>query len=105
MASYLEEHIQTDPISLAPYINANQVLMVMAKFDNAVPYESQLALRAALGNPQAITIPTGHITAAAYLFYLRRKVREFFDEKLADDIVPEWTASMAEHSCGEVASE
>jgi dienelactone hydrolase len=105
MASYLEEHIQTDPISLAPYINANQVLMVMAKFDNAVPYESQLALRAALGNPQAITIPTGHITAAAYLFYLRRKVREFFDERLADDIVPEWTTSMAEHRCGEVASE
>jgi dienelactone hydrolase len=105
MASYLEEHIQTDPISLAPYINASQVLMVMAKFDNAVPYESQLALRAALGNPQAITLPTGHVTAAAYLFYLRRKVREFFDEKLAEDTVPEWTTSSAEHHCGEVATD
>jgi hypothetical protein len=35
-----------------------------------------------MGNPESITLPTGHVTTAAYLFYLRSRVLEFFDRKL-----------------------
>jgi hypothetical protein len=96
---YLEENIKTDPLELAPHIDASKVLMILAKFDKAVPFEKQLELREAMGNPEAITLPTGHITAAAYLFYLRRKVREFFDRKLAVTGEPGGTVSLPAATC------
>ena len=84
LKKYLTDNIESDPLMIAPHVNADRVLMVLAKFDKAVPYESQLKLREVMGEPEAITLPTGHITAAAYLFYLRSRVREFFDRKLAE---------------------
>ena len=105
METYLRQHIQTDPMSLAPYINAQQMLMVMAKFDSAVPFENQEALRAAIGDPEAITLPTGHTTAAAYLFYLRTKMLEFFDLKLSDESGFARTVSLPPQKCRVIASE
>jgi predicted alpha/beta hydrolase family esterase len=82
MLTYLIEHLETDTLSIAPYMDAANVLMVMARFDWAVPYQKQLELREALGNPEAITLPTGHITAAFYIPYLRKKALNFFDRRL-----------------------
>ena len=79
---YLEQHILSDPMDLAHYVEPDRVLMVLAKFDDSVHYEKQLELHAAMGNPESITLPTGHVTAAAYLFYLRARVLDFFDRKL-----------------------
>jgi pimeloyl-ACP methyl ester carboxylesterase len=79
---YLETHIDSDPLSLARFIDPERVLLVLAKFDDAVHYEKQLELQQAMGNPESITLPTGHVTTAAYLFYLRSRVLEFFDRKL-----------------------
>jgi pimeloyl-ACP methyl ester carboxylesterase len=81
LRQYLEEHILSDPMSLARYIDPERVLMVLAKFDDAVHYEKQLELLDAMGNPESITLPTGHVTTAAYLFYLRSSVLEFFDRQ------------------------
>ena len=81
LRQYLEEHIQSDPMDLAHYIEPERVLLVLAKFDDAVHYEKQLELQAAMGNPESITLPTGHVTTAAYLFYLRSRVLDFFDRK------------------------
>ena len=82
MLTYLIEHLETDTLSIAPHMDAVNVLMVMARFDWAVPYQKQLELREALGNPEAITLPTGHITAAFYIPYLRKKALNFFDRRL-----------------------
>ena len=79
LQAYLSERIQTDPMTLAPHIDASRILMVLAKFDNAVPYDKQVELREAMGNPEAIFLPTGHRSAGAYLFYLRERVLQFFD--------------------------
>lgn len=95
---YLEQNIKTDTLGVAPHLNADRVLMVLARFDKAVPYDSQLRLREAIGYPEAVTLPTGHITAAAYLFYLRSRVLKFFDRKLAEENVG-GTASIATNSC------
>ena len=81
LQKFLEEHILSDPMSLARYIDPARVLLVLAKFDDAVHYEKQLELRDAMGYPEAITLPTGHVTTAAYLFYLRSSVLEFFDRQ------------------------
>jgi hypothetical protein len=58
---------------------------VLTKYDSTVPYDSQLRLRDAMGNPEAITLPTSHNMAAAYLFYLRSRVLKFFDRKLSEE--------------------
>lgn len=84
LMQHLVDNIQSDPLMLAPHVNANRVLMILAKYDKAVPYESQVRLWQAMGEPEAISLPTGHVTAAAYLFYLRSQVRKFFDRKLAE---------------------
>jgi pimeloyl-ACP methyl ester carboxylesterase len=81
LRQYLEEHILSDPMSLARYIDPARVLLVLAKFDDAVHYEKQLELRDAMGYPEAITLPTGHVTTAAYLFYLRSSVLDFFNRQ------------------------
>ncbi len=78
---YLDEHIVSDPMSLARYIDPERVLVVLAKFDDAIHYEKQLELLDAMGNPEAITLPTGHVTTAAYLFYLRSSVLDFFNRQ------------------------
>jgi pimeloyl-ACP methyl ester carboxylesterase len=82
LRQFLQEHIVSDPLSLARYIDPEQVLLVLAKFDDAVHYEKQIELQEAMGQPESITLPTGHVTTAAYLFYLRSRVLEFFDRKL-----------------------
>ena len=81
LRQYLEERIESDPLSLARYVDPERVLLVLAKFDDAVHYQKQLELRDAMGNPEAITLPTGHVTTAAYLFYLRTRVQDFFDRR------------------------
>ena len=87
LIAYLEEKIVTDPLMLAPHVNAERVLLVQAKHDRTVPFARQMELRDAMGMPETITLPTGHITAAAYLFYLRSRVAKFFDRKMAEDSV------------------
>jgi len=84
LEAYLAEHVVTDPLDLAPYIDSSRVLMVLARYDDAVPYRKQMQLLDALGWPESIKLPTGHVSAALYLFYLRERVLEFFDRKLGE---------------------
>lgn len=101
LTAYLDERIVTDTLTIAPHVNADRILMVLAKRDKSVPYASQLELYAAMGRPEAITLPTGHATAAAYLFYLRSRVLRFFDRKLAEP-PSTGTAVVSPHGCDEV---
>jgi len=94
LRDYLAEKIETDTLSVAPYLDAGRVLLVLARFDDAVPYELQRDLREAMGRPKSITVPTGHATAALYLFYLRARVLEFFDATLSRPGIPVSTAPL-----------
>lgn len=82
LESRMRERLDTDTAALAPYLDPDRVLMVVAKRDKAVPVAKQLELRELLGTPEAIQLPTGHVTAAAYVLYLRRRILEFFDTTL-----------------------
>ena len=84
-AEYLDAKIETDTLLVARHVNADRMQMILAKYDKAVPYENQRQLYTAMGQPDAITLPTGHVTAAAYIFYLRSSVLKFFDRELAAD--------------------
>ncbi len=59
LMQHLTENIETDTLAIAPHVNADRVLMVLAKFDKAVPYDSQLKLREVMGQPEAITSRPG----------------------------------------------
>lgn len=85
LLDFLSDEIKTDVLALAAHMNADRVLMVLTKYDSTVPYDSQLRLRDAMGNPEAITLPTSHNMAAAYLFYLRSRILKFFDRKLSEE--------------------
>jgi dienelactone hydrolase len=85
LLDFLGDKIETDVLALAAHMNADRVLMVLTKYDTTVPYDSQLRLRDAMGSPEAITLPTSHNMAAAYLFYLRSRVLKFFDRKLSEE--------------------
>jgi len=85
LLDFLSENIETDVLALAAHMNADRVLMVLTKYDTTVPYDSQLRLRDAMGRPEAITLPTSHNMAAAYLFYLRSRILKFFDRKLSEE--------------------
>ena len=102
LEEYLTEKIETDTLTVAPHINAERVLMVLTKRDKTVPYDSQLRLRDAMGYPEAVTLPTGHVTAAAYLFFVRSRVLEFFDRKLAEENT-RGTAIMPDDLCDQSA--
>jgi dienelactone hydrolase len=100
LMDYLTERIETDVLTLAAHMNADRVMMVMTRYDKTVPYDSQLRLRDIMGNPEAITLPTSHNMAAAYLFYLRTRVLKFFDRKLSEASV-HGTAVIPDDVCGE----
>ncbi len=102
LENYLSERIETDTLTVAPHMNAERVLMVLTKYDTTVPYDSQLRLRDAMGSPEAITLPTSHNMAAAYLFYLRSRVLKFFDRKLSVES-EHGTAVIADDYCGDAS--
>jgi dienelactone hydrolase len=74
----IDERIVTDPLALAPYVDAERVLMIMTRSDAIVPFEAQQALRASLGAPETLYLPTGHRTSIVFFPRLRSRAYEFF---------------------------
>lgn len=78
----LKSEIQTDPIRYARYIDARKVLMVVALFDKIIPAEKGKELIAAIGMPERIYLVSGHYTSLLYIFYIKNKVLNFFNQHL-----------------------
>ena len=77
----LGKRINCDPIRYAEYVNANNVLMILAVFDKIVPYSKGKELRDRIGRPETIFLLAGHYSAYPYMFYIKRESLEFFREK------------------------
>lgn len=80
--AYLRRTLAHEPLQYAAYGDPRRVLMILARFDRAIPYRNGVRLRAALGDPETITLPTGHYTAALAIPWLRPAVLEFFERRL-----------------------
>jgi hypothetical protein len=63
-----------DPLTYASRTDPKQILLVNAYFDQVIPYDSSERLWEAMGRPLSITLPTGHYTAALYLWYIRYRI-------------------------------
>jgi hypothetical protein len=79
----LDERLVTDPLELAPYVDAERVLMIVTRTDAIVPFEAQQALRAEMGTPETLYLPTGHRTSVLYMPKVRSIAYEFFARQFA----------------------
>ena len=77
----LGEMITCDPMNYAEYIDAKNVLMILALFDKIVPYAKGKELREKIGEPETIVLFSGHYTAYPYIFYIKRESLKFFRKK------------------------
>ena len=78
----LKQTITCDPLAFAPYVDPDKVLMFVAVFDTVVPNTRGRELRAAMGKPEMVLLPTGHYTAALCLPYIESQSLKFFQRKL-----------------------
>src|SRR6185295_13456434 len=78
----LKQTITCDPLAFAPYVNPDKVLMFVALFDTVVPNTRGRELRAKMGKPEIVLLPTGHFTAALCLPYIESQSLKFFQRKL-----------------------
>jgi cephalosporin-C deacetylase-like acetyl esterase len=90
----LEDVIRTDPVKLAPYVDRDDVLMLIARFDHSVPTRYQLKLWNALGKPRADFVLLGHYTSILALPAHRLSIMNFFEEKFAKPTHPSATKTI-----------
>jgi dienelactone hydrolase len=84
----LGARIATDPLKLAPYVDAHRVLMILTRTDAIVPFEAQQALRESMGAPESLILPTGHRTSIVYFPLLRSSAYDFFTRQFEASAAP-----------------
>jgi dienelactone hydrolase len=77
----LSDKVITDPLRLAQYIDARDVLMFTAMFDRVVPRKCCDQLWKALGKPEVVYLLSGHYGSLLYLPYAEWKSLSFFKKK------------------------
>jgi len=77
----LSDKVTTDPLKLAEYIDARNVLMYIAAFDRVVPRKCGDRLWEAIGKPEVIYLFSGHYSAFLYLPYAEARSLSFFKKK------------------------
>jgi acetyl esterase/lipase len=78
----LREHIVGEPNTLAPYVDCQNLLLVLARYDTVVPFRKGLELREHLGRPETLLLPTGHYTAVLTIPWIEAKSVRFFRKHL-----------------------
>ena len=69
-----------DPLTAAGTA-PDKTLMILARFDQVVPFRYGMALREKLGNPETFYLPLGHYLSMFVSPSLKWKVARFFKEK------------------------
>ncbi|MFH1718371.1 MAG: prolyl oligopeptidase family serine peptidase [Planctomycetota bacterium] len=77
----LEDKVRTDPVKMAEYADARDVLMYIAMFDRVIPRKCGDRLREAAGKPEAVYVFSGHFTSLLYWPYAERNSLAFFKRK------------------------
>ncbi|HEX5048939.1 MAG TPA: alpha/beta fold hydrolase [Gammaproteobacteria bacterium] len=83
----MEQRIAIDPLTLAPYVDAQRVLLVMTRTDAIVPFELQDELRESMGEPETLYLPTGHRSSVVYFPLLRNSAFEFFERQFRGEFI------------------
>lgn len=77
----LSEKVITDPLRLARYADARDILMFTAMFDRVVPRKCCDELWKSIGKPEIVYLFAGHYSSFLYLPYAEMKSLSFFKKK------------------------
>ena len=84
LQAQLQKGIRCDPNTFAPYIDRQKVLLILAACDTVVPIKKGLELRAKMGKPETILVPTGHYSALLCIPLIQSASLKFFKKKFAE---------------------
>ena len=73
--------IRTDPVLLGRHVAPERVLLVLARFDRAVPYRHGRRLEEALGRPETVVLPLGHYSSVLAMPFVKSRVLGFLHER------------------------
>ena len=82
METLLRQHVKTDPVAVAPYVEPSRLLLFIALADRTIGRANALRLRRALRDPTTVFLPTGHYTTYLLLPYLKYASLRFFEANL-----------------------
>jgi len=74
--------VRSDPLALAPAVEASAVLMISAVFDRSIPRRNSDQLWEALGRPERLWLPLGHYTSYLLVPYVRAQALRFLRSRL-----------------------
>jgi hypothetical protein len=80
----LREIVVTDPILVAPRVDRDATLLVLARADRSVPVRNGIALWEAMGRPQLVTTPFGHHTTWVLLPWLETLAANWLRSRLGE---------------------
>jgi dienelactone hydrolase len=83
LSAALDARLRTDPLTLARYVDAQRVLMIITRTDAIIPFEAQQRLRASLGTPETLYLATGHRPSVVFFPKVRAASFEFFTRQFA----------------------
>lgn len=69
--AHLRQTLKTDPKYVAGHIDARNTLLFLSVFDESVPFEYGMRLRARIGNPRTVFLLSGHYTALAFTQFVK----------------------------------
>jgi hypothetical protein len=84
LGAKLDAEMKLDPLALAPYVDAERVLMIITKTDAIIPFEAQQQLRMGMGSPETMYLVTGHRTSVLLFPKVRSAAFEFFERHFAE---------------------
>jgi hypothetical protein len=87
IGAMLDAEIKLDPLALAPYVDAERVLMIITRTDAIIPFEAQQQLRTSMGSPETLYLVTGHRTSVVYFPKVRSAAFEFFERHFIEEHV------------------
>ena len=70
-----------NPLEAAPKVDAQKILMIIAKYDQVVRYPYAESLREKMGLPETVYLPCGHYTSLLVLPVLERQALHFYQRK------------------------
>ncbi len=81
----LRSTITYEPNEFARYINPQEAMLVLARFDTVVPYQKGLELRRNMGNPKTLVVPAGHYSSAVFIPHIKSQAFRFFERRFKEE--------------------
>jgi len=77
----LKARVACDPMNYAEFMDAANIMMILGRFDTVMSYQKGRQLWQKVGQPELITILSGHITAYPMIPYIKEMATAFYEQR------------------------